>query len=114
MICDTSWTIANDLFTVVPCGRGATYANSSGGFYTSRGSSTYRSDAFCQWLIAGPEDASEIRVRFTELSVTADDVVRVYQGPSIYTPLVAQFSGEVGPSDITVPGTNNIITCGEM
>ena len=77
-------------------------SNPSGMIYSSR-SSTYSNSMDCRWSLTSNTVIELLFYTFTTES--SGDYVRVYDGDSISSPLIGQFSGSSLPATITSSST---------
>ena len=76
----------------VKCNSSSTLKAASGTFSDGSEEEEYASDANCKWTIA-PDDATWVKLKFTEFDIHSEDYISVYKGTST--------------SDLTLIGTYN-------
>jgi hypothetical protein len=64
----------------------------------------YQSNADCNWLIDVADSSSRIKLSFTRFETNPGDVVTIYDGSGVETPLLGTFSGDQIPPVITSSG----------
>jgi len=90
------YKLINNTYTVV------TYTASAGSFYDSGGSSAnYGNDERKFWLFTKPS-ITNISLNFTSFNLESGyDNLFIYDGGSVNSPLIGQFSGTVNPGPVT-------------
>lgn len=84
------------------------YTDNSGSFNT--GSIDYFPDSNCSWTIT-PANADSVTLDFTSFNTEdINDVVRVYDGLTIDSPLLGEFSGSSIPSSMTAGSGLMLVT----
>ena len=74
------------------------------------GPSDYQNNNDCQWLISPTETVSKITLSFITFSTEAtNDIVTIYDGNSISSPVLATFSGSTLPGSITSTGSEMLV-----
>jgi len=81
-----------------------TLTSSSGNFYDSGGATAnYADDERMVWIIQ-PTGASSVTLNFTSFALEADyDFMYIYDGPSIWSPLIGRFN-TLSPASVTSSG----------
>ncbi len=102
----SGWTITYsssnaDLLDVITCSGLTTYLDISGTVGDGSGTSNYSKNLDCEYLIQ-PPGASTITLHFTEFRTELNyDLVKIYDGSSVYAPLIGIYSGTSLPPDVT-------------
>jgi Zn-dependent metalloprotease len=98
------WAVNYASSMVPSCLGTTTLTTGSGAFEDGSGTANYANNSDCYWLIE-PTDAESITLTFMTM-VTEDgfDVVTVYDGPTVGSPILGEYSGTAVPAPITSSG----------
>jgi hypothetical protein len=90
------------------CGN-STLTAAFGNFTDGSGTSNYKNNTNCAWLIQ-PPNAQKITLSFTSFATESGyDFVRVYRGTTTAAPLAATYSGSTLPTALTVNGNSMLV-----
>ncbi len=64
----------------------------------------------CSWLIAPDDSVESITLEFIEFSTAGGDIVNVYDGPDMSSPLLGSFQGPDLPGEISGNGDKMLVT----
>ena len=82
----------------------------NGTFYSGMPTRNYDPDTECQWMIAAPE-ASRYTFHFDRFETEENnDVLTIYNGPSVSDGVAGSFSGSTIPSNVTVNADSVLVT----
>lgn len=79
--------------------------------YITNGSTNqpYQANPDCQWMIATP-GASSYEFEFARIDIAENDVITIYNGPTMNDGIAGQFSGNIIPNEIEVNADSVLIT----
>lgn len=96
--------------TNVPNCKGRLKLNGTRGFITD-GSGNYQTNLQCIWLIDSGQDNDTIRIQFHQFNTECNyDYFYIFDGDSIYSPLVATLSGDMKDFSYTLGARTEILT----
>ncbi len=92
------------------CSSNTTYTTVNGSFDDGSSFNNYPNNRNCEWLIS-PIGATEVVLNFTEFNTeSVNDVVKIYNGSSTSSPLIATLSGNTNPGMIIANSGQMLIT----
>jgi len=92
------------------CSGTTTLTANTGTITDGSGSSYYRNGSNCNWLIK-PTGASSVKLTFTAFNTEAGvDLVKIYNGETTSSPLLATYSGSTVPAAVTA-NSGKMLVC---
>ena len=70
----------------------------------------YGNNADCSWLIAAQDSINSITLTFLRFQTNPGDIVTVYEGDTITSPILGSFSGDQLPPEVTASGNRMLVT----
>jgi len=70
----------------------------------------YQNNTDCSWLIAPNDSVENITIDFLKFDTQANDILTVYDGDNVSSPVLGSFSGNTIPESITSSGDKIFIT----
>ncbi|MCX6249798.1 MAG: C10 family peptidase [Bacteroidetes bacterium] len=72
--------------------------------------SNYANNANCSWLIGPDDSVQSIKLTFLRFATDPADEVKIYDGPTTASPLLATYSGSSLPPEISSTGNKMLVT----
>ena len=92
------------------CGGTKTFTSVSGSFDDGSSFNNYQNNKNCQWLI-NPSTGTDVVLTFSEFNTELNnDVVKIYNGATTSSPLIATISGNTNPGTIIASSGQMLVT----